>query len=230
MTDAGLVLIRMNFSHNGTTPEQPNAFADLEAFGQNNLTIELDDLGTVLDYLQSPGTILPDGIGDPERIYLIGHSRGGGITILRAATDERVKKLVTWAAVSDYEGRYSASILEKWAQEGVIYIKNARTGQDMPLYYQSVENFRRHKERLSIPMKAQQITQPWLIIHGQEDESVPVQEAKQLHQWNPKSELYLVQNAGHTFGGYEPFDLEQMPPAAQEVANKTIAFFRANTD
>ncbi len=38
----GFVFMKINLSHNGTTPEQLIDFADLEAFGNNNFTIELD--------------------------------------------------------------------------------------------------------------------------------------------------------------------------------------------
>ena len=59
----GFVFIKMNFSHNGTTLKQPNDFADLEAFAQNNFSIELDDTGLLIDYLFSDKTELP-----PEEI------------------------------------------------------------------------------------------------------------------------------------------------------------------
>ena len=48
--EAGFVFIKFNFSHNGTTPEDPTSFGDLEAFGNNNYTIELDDLKKVMDW------------------------------------------------------------------------------------------------------------------------------------------------------------------------------------
>jgi uncharacterized protein len=51
---AGFVFIKFNFSHNGTTPAQPSDFTDLEAFGQNNYTIELHDLNAVVDWVCSP--------------------------------------------------------------------------------------------------------------------------------------------------------------------------------
>ena len=46
-----VVFVKFNFSYNGTTIEQPTDFADLEAFGDNNFSIELDDLGLVIDYV-----------------------------------------------------------------------------------------------------------------------------------------------------------------------------------
>ena len=39
----GFCLIQFNFSHNGGTMENPIDFPDLEAFGNNNYTKELDD-------------------------------------------------------------------------------------------------------------------------------------------------------------------------------------------
>src|SRR6187402_3181476 len=33
---AGFVLIKFNFSHNGTTPEAPEDFVDLESYAENN--------------------------------------------------------------------------------------------------------------------------------------------------------------------------------------------------
>src|ERR1700748_884234 len=46
-TDAGFAFVKFNFSHNGTTPDHPNEFADLDAFGKNNYTKELKDLAVV---------------------------------------------------------------------------------------------------------------------------------------------------------------------------------------
>ena len=51
---AGYVLVKFNFSHNGTTPEQPEEFADLEAFGNNNYSKQLEDLRLVIDWVCDP--------------------------------------------------------------------------------------------------------------------------------------------------------------------------------
>ena len=49
--EAGFFFIKFNFSHNGGTVEQPIDFPDLEAFGNNNYTKELDDLESVIDWV-----------------------------------------------------------------------------------------------------------------------------------------------------------------------------------
>lgn len=48
---AGFVIIKFNFSHNGTTIDAPEDFKDLNAFAENNYTKELDDLNYVIDWL-----------------------------------------------------------------------------------------------------------------------------------------------------------------------------------
>ena len=67
----GFVFIKFNFSHNGGTVEQPIDFPDLEAFGNNNYTKELNDLEVVLDWICSNKTIKKEG--DICNINLIGH-------------------------------------------------------------------------------------------------------------------------------------------------------------
>ena len=49
--NAGFFFVKFNFSHNGGTVEQPTDFPDLEAFGNNNYSKELDDLGNVIDWV-----------------------------------------------------------------------------------------------------------------------------------------------------------------------------------
>src|SRR5215217_4866112 len=83
----GFRFLKFNFSHNGTTPESPVDFVDLIAFGDNTFSIELDDLTTVIDFACN-GALLPRATG----VYLMGHSMGGGISIIKADEDARVKK------------------------------------------------------------------------------------------------------------------------------------------
>lgn len=89
-TAAGFAFLKFNFSHNGTSPDHPEDFFNLEAFGQNNYTKQLDDLGSVLDWVSDEKTPLADAL-DADRIGLIGHSMGGGIAIIKTSEDKRIK-------------------------------------------------------------------------------------------------------------------------------------------
>ena len=81
----GFFFIKFNFSHNGGTFEQPIDFPDLEAFGNNNYTKELDDLESVLNWISNK-TDFKNEI-NVDYISLIGHSRGGGIVLLKSNVD-----------------------------------------------------------------------------------------------------------------------------------------------
>jgi pimeloyl-ACP methyl ester carboxylesterase len=218
-----LFLLKFNFSHNGGTAENPIDFPDLEAFGHNNYSKEQDDLNSVLDWILSEPEF-NENI-DKRNITLIGHSRGGGAVILKAAYDTRITKLVTWASVSDYKVRFpEGPILEHWKKEGVAYIENTRTLQQMPHYIQFYEDFVKNEEKLTIKTAAQQLQIPHLIVHGTEDATVPLGEAKSIHKWSEKSSLFLVEGGDHGFGAKQPWESLDLPLDFAEVLLETIDF------
>lgn len=223
--DNDFVFVKFNFSYNGGTVEEPTDFPDLEAFGNNNYTKELDDLETVLDWITQNNLVPKEEINHQE-IYLIGHSRGGGISVVKASEDTRIKKLVTWAAVADLINRIPPQQFEVWKKNGVIYVENARTNQQMPMYYQFAENTLKNMERLSIKRSAKKMGIPHLIVHGTNDEAVGVLEAENLAKWNKNAELFIVEDANHTFGAVHPFEQEKFPEHFQMVIDKTIQFLR----
>ena len=223
---AGFSFVKFNFSHNGTTPDALEDFADLEAFGQNNFTMELDETKLVIDYLEQQAS---SSHYDFEKLYLIGHSRGGGIAVLTAFEDKRVKKLITWASVASFDNLFKSIDTDKWKNDGVVYSFNSRTKQDMPLYYQLYEDFRANADRLNIVQAASQLSITWLIIHGKSDTSVAVRSAEQLHACQPKSELFLKEDAEHTFGGKHPYSDEHLPHDTALLIQKSIAFLTASS-
>ena len=135
------IMAESNFSHNGGTMDDPIDFPDLDAFGNNNYTKELDDLHDVLSWIQK--YFEHNALINTSHICLMGHSRGGGIAILKASEDNRIKKLITLASVSDF-GRRTATIgeLKEWKEKGVKYVQNGRTKQQMPHFYQFYEDFK----------------------------------------------------------------------------------------
>ncbi len=220
----GFVFLKFNFSHNGTTPEHPVDFTDLEAFGNNNYCIELDDLEKVMDWALHHKELAQEI--DAKRVYLVGHSRGGGISILKAVEDSRVKKIVTWASVSSFLGRNSPQTIATWKEKGVVHTFNSRTKQQMPLYVQFYENLIANQERLDIVKAAKKISIPFLIIHGTNDEAVSENDAKELHKAITQSELWLIENANHTFGAKHPFEAMSLPKDAALAIERTLSFLK----
>jgi len=216
----GFRFLKFNFSHNGTTAEQPSEFADLIAFGDNTFSIELDDLKSVIDFACS-GSAMP-GVNS---VYIIGHSMGGGISIIKTAEDNRIKKLVTMAAISGFYNLWPKQAEQQWRLQGIMYLKNARTGQDMPYKVTLLEDLEKNPARLNIPLKATQIMQPWLIIHGDADTSVPVSHAEQLHQAQPNAQYLIIPGADHVFNVTHPYLHKTLSPQLLQFCEAAINFF-----
>jgi uncharacterized protein len=223
--DAGFAFVKVNLSHNGTTPAAPTEFADLEAFGRNTFTKELHDLELLVDHLF--GSAFTQHPFNLDRFYLTGHSRGGGISLIKAVEDVRIKGVATWAGISTLKMRYGDISLEEWERNGVVYIYNARTGQDMPLYYDIVEDLHKNTDRLDVEKAVRNLAKPLLIAHGTQDETLPLQMAHQLAQWHPEPQMLVVEEASHTFGGAHPWASPELPPHLRQVTNHTIRFFQS---
>jgi len=222
---AGFFFIKFNFSYNGGTAENPIDFSDLEAFGNNNYTKELDDLECVLDWVSSNENYKEEV--DIHDISVIGHSRGGGTVLLKANEDARIKKVISFAAVSDF-GVRSAVIgdLENWKKEGVKYVVNGRTKQQMPHFYQFYENFKENEERLNIQKAVEKIAIPQLVIHGDKDSAIAIDEAHKIHSWNANSVLKVVEKADHVFNVSHPWKQENMSRELQKVTTICIDFLQ----
>lgn len=223
-TNVGFCFIKFNFSHNGGTIKQPIDFPDLEAFGNNNYTKELDDLESVIDWV-----FTKQNLGDLNNIILIGHSRAGGIVSIKTEEDTRINKVVTLAGVSDFRKRTSTTgDLESWRKDGVKYVLNGRTKQQMPHYFQFYTNFIENENRLTIKRAIENLKAPLLIIHGNADSSISVKEAKELHLWNAKSQLEIIDGANHVFGAHHPWTEDHLPKHLESAIGKIILFIGEN--
>jgi len=220
----GLLFLKFNFSHNGGTIDQPIDFTDLEAFAQNNYCKELDDLSTIIDWIHNTTSIM-DIKKDLSNITFIGHSRGGGICTIKAAEDQRVNKLITWASVSDYSNRFpKGDAFESWKKTGRYTVLNGRTKQQMPHDFQFYNNFKENEGRLNILKASSTLQIPQLVIHGTNDKTVDHSEAMALHQSNPSSELLLIPEANHVFGSKHPWNEHYLPKHLKKITDASIDF------
>jgi len=219
-----IVYIKFNFSHNGTTNDDPLNFSDLDAFGHNNFSIELDDLGSVIDWVHTCDW-LTDEV-DLTNINLMGHSRGGGITLLKTAEDNRINKVISWASPANFLKPISTQRLIRWQKTGVAYVYNGRTHQKMPMYYQFYQDCMLHAERLDIISACHKTTIPLLIVHGSDDPTVPIDNAIEIKKASHKAQLHIIDGANHVFGGKHPFIKESFPPHLQQVIKVSVDFLK----
>lgn len=224
--EAGFSFVKFNFSHNGTSPEQPEEFVDLDSYAQNNYTKELEDLELVINW-----TLGKDNPGreavDPDHLFLIGHSMGGGIVLVKASEDDRIKGVATWASVGALTtpwGKWPENKMAQWREQGVAYIRNGRTGQDMPMEFQLYEDYESNKERLDLENAVKKIRVPILLCHGEQDEAVPVETATRLASLNDQASVFVL-DTDHVFCRRHPWTEPELPEDTLQIVERTIKFF-----
>jgi uncharacterized protein len=217
LAQAGFIAASPNLSGSGV--DDGGDFSLPERFGHNTFSAELEDVRRVIDALMA-GQL---GVPAPSTLGLVGHSRGGGIAILQAARDPRVRALVTWAAISSVE-RWPAPQRSSWRAAGRTDIQNTRTGQVLPLYTDVLDDIEQHASALDIEAAGHRLQVPWLVIHGTKDESVPFAEAERLKAASarPDTRLLPIEGGGHTFGAVHPW--RSTTPELATVFDATLAW------
>lgn len=220
LSGRGFFVVTFNFSHNGIG-SSPAVFERLDLFERNTFSRETSELTQIVNAVRE-GRL---GIARQAPLGVIGHSRGGAITLLTAATLPEVKAVVTWSSVSHLY-RYSEKQVELWRSQGFLEVVNQRTQQVMRLGLGLLEDIAQHRDNtLSVEQAVARLDKPLLIIHGEQDEGVPVSEARELHSWSDQSssELLIVPQTGHTFGAVHPWT--GSTPEFTQVLERTGDFF-----
>jgi pimeloyl-ACP methyl ester carboxylesterase len=218
----GFGFCKFNLTHNGTTIQNALEFADLNAFGQNRYSCEKTDVFCALDWLQNKVDLAT------FTVHLVGHSRGGGIALL-CASDSRVSTVITLAAISSIEKRFDLSeeIMDNWKKTGVRYVKNGRTHQEMPHFIEQFTDFETHRSELNIRKACMALKKPLLILHGDQDESVSIEEGKAIAAWT-KQLLHVIHDANHTFGASHPYLENTLPIGLQDCCDKIQDFIHSH--
>ncbi len=230
IADENFFAVSFNFSYNGVGDNESDQsdFTRLDLFAKNTFSRELDDLGSIIDYMYDHKDEYNYNIAD---VTLIGHSRGGGIAILKTAEDKRVTKLIVLSSVNSFN-RYSEILKSKWKEAGYFEVMNSRTNQTMRMNYTLIEDLEKNKERLDIQKAIAVINAPVLLIHGTQDITVDYSNAEDLYarrveaneKYKDITELILIDNTGHTFGAVQPY--QGTTKALEEVITLTLDFLK----
>jgi pimeloyl-ACP methyl ester carboxylesterase len=202
LASQGHTSLAFNFSHNGVGEklfdiDQPDRFA------RNTFSREIRELSEIVQAVRSGH--FGDHRGLP--IALVGHSRGGGIALTVASLRREVSAVVTWSSISFFD-RYTERQKAKWREDGYFEALNQRTGQLMRLHTDLLDDVDLNKhDLLDLEKSVGRLEVPYLIIHGDQDMTVPVREAINLHSWSDSraTHLRIVPRTGHTFGITHPF-------------------------
>lgn len=215
---AGFIFVGFNFSMNGIGLENTSEFTDMDAFSENTYSQELQDLEVVISQFSALQKV------DVSKITLLGHSRGGGICIIKAAEDPRVSALITLGSVDSLDRFVTGEKLENWKKTGIYETYNSRTKQQMPHKIQFLNDYLENKDHLNVQTAAHSLKIPTLVIHGSQDESVNLSAAENLNAWIPHSELCIIENTGHTFNSKEPWKDFKLPVPMNFAVKNAIEF------
>lgn len=219
----GFNVVSFNFSHNGVG-DSLTEFEELDKFAENTISLEVDELDEIINSVKS-GKLLNQNCSS---IGIIGHSRGGAVSILTSAKNENVNALAVWASVAKLD-RYTARQKKEWKEKGFVEVFNSRTKQMMRLNVTLLNDIEQNKNStLNIETSVKKLNRPFLIVHGEQDLTVPVEEGKLLFEFadKEKTELEIIPATGHTFDIVHPF--ESSNAKFDYVLIKTLEFFQKN--
>ena len=218
-SERGYFVLTFNFSHNGVG-NSGSDFNEMDKFAKNTFSLEVSELNDLINAYY-------DGFfGDKKsnKIALIGHSRGGAVSLLSSLVNKKPSAYVLWASIEKL-GRYTERQKKEWREKGFVEVLNSRTNQLMRLDVALLEDIEENKAAsLNIENAVKNLDKPLLIVHGEQDVTVPIEEAEQLFDWSNKeiTELVKIPNSGHTFDIVHPF--AGTNPKFEKVLEKTDNF------
>jgi uncharacterized protein len=172
LESAGINVLRFSFAGNG---DSDGRFEDAV------ITKEVDDLGRVIDAL------------DGYTICFVGHSMGGAVGVLRASTDGRIQYLISLAGMVDTKGFAEREFGDVTPDAG-----NMWDDEDCPLSSAYMNDLTALD---TVVNRATQIHVPWLLVHGTEDDVVPIEDSQLIFtKANEPKELVELPGADHVFG------------------------------
>jgi len=156
----------------------------------DSLTIEkeIDDLKSAISFIKSKGY---------KDIGLVGESLGGLCSVL--AYNEEIKAMVLWAPVlvARAPDLNEEQVKELQAKGYIIIDKDGRKFKVEKQYLTERETINQ-KEIFS------KIKCPVLIMHGNKDDIIPIEDSKNALNYLPKgSKLEVIDGSGHKFTGHE---------------------------
>lgn len=216
--------VTFNFSHDGIQGDW-DWVVYTELFELNTISLEVEDLRLLLTSIKN-ALSLPKFIQkllNTEKIFLIGQSLGGAVSLIYSAKYGNIDKIVMLGSVGTLF-RYTKRQIQEWGKSGFLEFINSRTGQTLRISYTYIQDIYQNNYKLENYLRS--INIPVLYIHGSEDVTVPLSEIQDLFRKsaNPLAILEVIRNIGHTFGIEHPFT--KPTTSLTEAIQKTINFLK----
>lgn len=163
-------------------------------YGQKTLAANVNDWGggDYKDIMTGVDALVARGIADPDKLAHIGWSYGGYMTAWVITQTTRFKAAMVGAGLTDMWSMYGTNDIPSVLIAYFGGIPNAKT---LPLYLDR-----------SAMSHIDKVTTPTLILHGANDERVPVGQAYELYRGlkdrGKATELVFYPREGHGFTEY----------------------------
>lgn len=180
---AGVPALRFSFAGNGGSEGQ---------FTDSTISKEVDDLGAVLDVLEG------------YTVCYVGHSMGGAVGVLRASKDDRIQLLVSLAGMVHTKSFAQREFGDVTPDEGFMWDE-----PDCPLSQAYMDDLTQIDTVVDLAPK---VTVPWLLVHGDEDDVVPIEDSHDiLANADSQAQLVTIEGANHVFSDeYTPVMVEKV--------------------
>ncbi|MDD9866646.1 MAG: alpha/beta hydrolase [Verrucomicrobiales bacterium] len=168
---AGIPTLRMSFAGNGGSGGR---FVDC------TISKETEDLGSVID-----------AVGE-RKICYIGHSMGGAVGVKRTSSDARIDALVSLAGMVHTQEFAQREFGEETPDEGCMWEEESCPLSSTYMNDMAALN--------SLADLGGQITVPWLLVHGTEDDVVPIIDSNDIiAKATNNPEFFEIAGADHVF-------------------------------
>lgn len=174
LRDAGWDTLRFSFAGNGDSEGD---------FREATITKETEDLRAVIDAVSAyyPG------------IVYIGHSMGAAVGVRVAASEDRIKALISLAGMVDTKAFAETEFDGVTPDEGVMW-----EDEDCPLSSVFMEDLCR--QVADVTPEARRISVPWLLVHGTADDVVLPADTRRIAELRgPAVKVVEIEGADHSF-------------------------------
>jgi putative redox protein len=143
----------------------------------------LDDLHAAVTHLQTTEQV--------RGVWLVGFGTGGALAICAAAADPSVQGVATLGAPADFDdwASHPKRLLQHAREVGMI--SEPGFPPDMDTWSRELKDLR------AVAMGARLPPRSLLVLHGSEDDLVPVFDARVIADAHGRAELRIMSGAGH---------------------------------
>lgn len=197
LVDEGFKVLRFDFSGNGQSEGN---------FSESLYSKHVDDIKTAASFMSAQGV---------SWIGVAGHSMGAMVALLAASQMDNIKVVCTLAAKASALQSFhflSQDQIDELQRNGrVNFISRGRNLELTEAFFADATKYDLSSIMPSLP-------QPLMVVHGDMDEIIPVENAYRLHQYkSANTELAIIAGADHMFSQDEH---------RQEVAQRVAKWFK----